>query len=182
MLASKRVLKTGRYESITVTAWSYLIATFMMAIFAVVLSWSETMSKFLCYDCEGSIWNVPTSAIPALIWYIIMTSSTAYGLITWANKYASGTLVIGYTVLQPMASAMLIQMLIMFGLFEGCSVLTSDTRSLMLHRFMEELVKPCLDEPDRYTAFGAIGVVTGKLNKYAAEIVACYCISIYLTM
>jgi drug/metabolite transporter (DMT)-like permease len=162
VLASKRVLATGRYESVTVTAWSYLTATFMMAVFGILMSWSEPMSLFLCSDCEGSVWRVPPSAIPALIWYIIMTSSTAYGLITWANKYATGTLVIGYTVLQPMASAVLIQTLISFGIFQSCSVAAEGSRSLLLGRIMDELVRPCLDEPDRYTAFGAVGVVTGK--------------------
>ncbi len=160
VLASKRVLATERYESVTVTAWSYFVATFMMAIFAFMLSFSETMSDFLCSDCEGSVWKVPSSAVPALIWYIIMTSSAAYGLITWANKYATGTLVIGYTVLQPMASAILIQMLISFGLFESCSIFGKGTRIL------GNLVKPCLDEPDKYTAFGAVGVVTG--TQYSA--------------
>jgi drug/metabolite transporter (DMT)-like permease len=157
VLASKRVLATNRYESITVTAWSYLAATFMMAVFAVVMSWSEPLSKFLCYDCGGSIWNVPRNAIPALIFYIIMTSSTAYGLITWANKYATGTLVIGYTVLQPMASAAMIQALVTLGLYDSCSIVEQG-------RFLiDELVKPCLDEPDRYTAIGAMGVLIGLM-------------------
>ena len=167
VLASKRVLATGRYESVAVTAWSYLVATGIMAIFAVVLSWSKTMSTFLCHDCEGSVWRVPGSAVPALIWYIIMTSSTAYGLITWANKYASSSLVSGYTVVQPVASAILIQVLVTFGVYESCSVGVdgTSTRNLMLStgRALSDLVKPCLDEPDMYTAFGAIGVVTGKL-------------------
>ena len=191
VLASKRVLATERYESVTVTAWSYLAATFMMIIFAIVMSWSESLSAFLCSDCEGSIWHVPPSAIPALIWYIIMTSSTAYGLITWSNKYATGTLVIGYTVLQPMASAVMIQLLVMFGMYESCSVAMlpkfdddnydhdidddgydhniddEGVRSL-ISKFTKrmlgddgELGKPCLDEPDIYTLIGAIGVVAG---------------------
>mmetsp|Transcript_10012 Transcript_10012/g.14996 ORF Transcript_10012/g.14996 Transcript_10012/m.14996 type:complete len:410 (-) Transcript_10012:287-1516(-) len=160
VLASKRVIATGRYESVTVTAWSYLAATFMMGIFALTMSLSETLSSFICSDCEKGIWHVPSSAIPALIWYILMTSSTAYGLITWANKYASGTLVIGYTVLQPMASAVLIQMLITFGVNESCSVVEG-ARSILRERLMEEITEPCLDEPDKYTAMGALGVVTG---------------------
>ncbi len=160
VLTSKRVIATGRYESVTVTAWSYLTATFMMGILALLTSLSETISFFLCSDCEDGVWNVPSSAIPALAWYILMTSSTAYGLITWANKYASGTLVIGYTVLQPMASALLIQLLVSFGLYESCSG-AEGGRFLFLDRLMSEV---CLDEPDRYTAFGAVGVITGACN------------------
>eukprot|EP00551_Chaetoceros_affinis_P016826 CAMPEP_0203700434 /NCGR_PEP_ID=MMETSP0091-20130426/31198_1 /ASSEMBLY_ACC=CAM_ASM_001089 /TAXON_ID=426623 /ORGANISM="Chaetoceros affinis, Strain CCMP159" /LENGTH=408 /DNA_ID=CAMNT_0050573707 /DNA_START=36 /DNA_END=1262 /DNA_ORIENTATION=+ len=162
VLASKRVLATGRYESVTVTAWSYLTATFMMGVLSVVTSLSDSISFFLCSDCEEGIWHVPPSAIPALIWYIFMTSSTAYGLITWANKYASGTLVIGYTVLQPMASAILIQFLVSFGVYESCSV-AEGGRSLLLGRLLGEVVEPCLDEPDKYTAFGAVGVITGLM-------------------
>lgn len=166
VLASKRVLATGRYESVAVTAWSYLCATFMMIVFGLVMSTSESLSMFLCSDCEGSVWHVPRSAIPALIWYIVMASSTAYGLITWGNKYATGTLVIGYTVIQPMASAVMIQFLISFGLYESCSVVGGGGRSLMAlgGRTLSEMIKPCLDEPDRYTAFGAIGVVAGKFK------------------
>lgn len=185
VLGSKRVLATGRYESITVTAWSYFVATFMMIVFAIVMSWSESLSAFLCSDCEGSIWRVPPSAMPALIWYIIMTSSTAYGLITWANKYATGTLVIGYTVLQPLASAVTIQSLVMFGLYESCSeavlfqkldddnydhdIDDDGSRTLfskLTKRLLgggSELTKPCLDEPDIYTLVGAIGVVAGLM-------------------
>ena len=168
VLASKKVLATGRYESITVTAWSYLTATFMMGIFALVMSMSETLSSFLCSDCEDGIWHVPSSAIPALVWYVLMTSSTAYGLITWANKYASGTLVIGYTVLQPMASAILIQVLITFGVNESCSMIEGmieGGRSFLRERLMGEIVEPCLDEPDRYTAIGALGVMAGRCNR-----------------
>ena len=164
VLASKRVIATERYESVAVTAWSYLVATFMMAVFSLIMSMSDTLSMFLCSDCEGSIWHVPPSAIPALIWYIIMTSSTAYGLITWANKYATGTLVIGYTVTQPMASAIMIQFLISFGFYDSCS-LVEGGRSLLMGRGLGELIKPCLDEPDRYTAFGAAGVLTGTFRR-----------------
>lgn len=169
VLASKKVLATNRYESVAITAWSYLTATFMMAILAVVMSWSESMSMFLCPDCEGNIWNVPPTAIPALIWYVIMTSSTSYFLMTWANKYASSTLVIGYTVLQPMASAILIQVLVMFGFFQSCSVVSEgggSDRSLMfssMRILVDETIKPCLDEPDKYTAFGSVGVLTGLM-------------------
>jgi hypothetical protein len=58
VLTSKRVLVSGWYELVTVTAWSYLTATFMMAVFGIEMIWSEPMSLFLCSDCEGSIWRV----------------------------------------------------------------------------------------------------------------------------
>jgi len=162
VLASKRILATGRYESVTVTAWSYFTASLLMAIFAILTSWSHGISTFLCSDCEGSIWKVPPSAIPALLWFIVMTSSCCYGLITWANKYATGTLVIGYTVLQPVSSAILIQLLVWFGMYESCG--SSDESGGRLLKTLTSLAKPCLDEPDIFTAVGAIAVFAGLLG------------------
>mmetsp|Transcript_14307 Transcript_14307/g.21487 ORF Transcript_14307/g.21487 Transcript_14307/m.21487 type:complete len:425 (-) Transcript_14307:1044-2318(-) len=154
VLSSKTIIKTERYESVAVTAWSYTVASVLMLIFAVLMSMSEGISTFLCSDCVGSIWHVPPSAIPAMAFFIIMTSSLSYGLITWANKYASGTMVIGYTVTQPVASAIVIQTLVSFGFYEGCK---SAAR-----RFLEDdIAKACLDLPDMYTAIGAVGVFFG---------------------
>lgn len=172
VLASKRVIATGRYESVAVTAWSYVVASFLMAIFAFVMSWSDTLSRFLCSDCGDNIWRVPRTAIPAMIWYVIFTSSGAYGLITWANKYATGTLVIGYTVMQPVASAIMIQILITAGAYEGCKAVVRrileeinssevdvDTAALEL----ESSSGICLDQPDIFTLIGAVGVFTGLM-------------------
>jgi len=154
VLSSKRVIKTERYESVTVTAWSYVVASVLMLIFAVLMSLSEGISTFLCSDCSKSIWHVPPSAIPAMVFFIVMTSSVSYGLITWANKYASGTMVIGYTVIQPVASAVVIQTLVSFGVYEGCKSVA--------RRFLEnEIEKACLDLPDMFTAIGSIGVFFG---------------------
>ncbi len=150
VLASKTIIGTGRYESVAITAWSYLVASFYMLIFSVLMSLSDTLSSFLCSDCVGNIWHVPKSAIPAMVFFVLFTSSGAYGLITWANKYATGTLVIGYTVMQPVASAVLIQMLVMGKLYKGC---TEEVES-------DEI---CLEQPDIFTAFGAIGVFTGLM-------------------
>jgi hypothetical protein len=40
---------------------------------------------------------------------------------------------------------------------------------LLPGRIMGELVRPCLDELDGYTAFGAVGVVAGKGRKEEEE-------------
>jgi hypothetical protein len=85
-----------------------------------------------------------------------MTSSVAYGLITWANKYATGTLVIGYSVMQPVASALLIQFLISAGVYDRC--VDGNVES---NRVLTGPLKPCLDAPDKYTVIGAIGVFVG---------------------
>ena len=156
VLSSKTIIVTGRYESVTITAWSYVVGSIMMGFFSCVLSWSDGISNFLCSDCHEGIWHVPRSAIPAMLWFILMTSSVAYGLITWANKYATGTLVIGYSVMQPVASAILIQFLISTGVYDGCI-----HGKLESNRVLENSVKLCLDEPDKFTIIGAIGVFIG---------------------
>jgi len=149
VVASKRVLTTGRYESLAVTAWGYLIAAALMGIASTSLSFSGSATNLLCSDCEENIWSVPTSAIPAMVWFVLMTSSSAYALLTWATKHASGTLVIGYAVIQPVASAILIQALISFGLYRSCDGSEEDEEGV------------CLDEPDRYAMLGALGVFLG---------------------
>lgn len=156
VLASKCIIKTGRYECIAVTAWSYTTASIMMAALSWMMSWSRGVSHFLCRDCDlDHLWQVPRSAIPAIAFFVIMTSTVSYGLITWANKYATGTLVIGYTVMQPVASAIMIQLLISFGLYQSCNITD-------LTRFLQEgISKTCLDQPDIYTAMGALGVFLG---------------------
>jgi drug/metabolite transporter (DMT)-like permease len=156
VLSSKTIIATGRYESVTITAWSYVVGSIMMGVFSFVLSWSKGISTFLCSDCHEGIWHVPLSAIPAMLWFIVMTSSVAYGLITWANKYATGTLVIGYSVMQPVASAILIQFLISMGIYDGCEDGNRES-----NRVLKGLIKPCLDEPDKFTIIGAIGVFIG---------------------
>ena len=92
-----------------------------------------------------------------------MTSSVSYGLITWANKYASGTMVIGYTVTQPVASAIAIQTLVSLGLYEGCKAAGRSLLGEAAEEIAEEVVKPCLDLPDKFTAIGAIGVFCGLM-------------------
>jgi len=157
VLASKHIISSGRYESVAITAWSYAVASFYMLLFAVAMSWSDALSRFLCSDCDDNIWHVPRKAIPAMIWFVVFTSAGSYGLITWANKHATGTLVIGYTVMQPVASAIMIQMLVVRGIYEGC---TAVARRILLD---DETGGICLDQPDRFTAIGAIGVFAGLL-------------------
>lgn len=162
VLSSKLVLNTGRYESLAVTAWGYLIAASLMTISSGSLGLSSGITNFLCSDCDDNIWRVPRSAVPAMVWFVIMTSSTAYALLTWANKHATGTLVIGYSVMQPVASAILIQALISFGFYKGCGDGGDGGNGPVVAVGLEEDDGGlCLDEPDRYTIFGALGVFVG---------------------
>ncbi len=173
VLASKHIIGStqGRYESVTITAWSYVASTSYMLIFSVFMSFSDTVTALLCPDCGSNIWHVPMHALPALVYFVLFTSCITYGLITWANRYATGTLVIGYTVVQPVASAILIQLLITGGLYRGCTFIdVSDDNNM--DDYMDDLdlddaglesYDVCLEEPDIFTAIGAIGVFTGLM-------------------
>mmetsp|Transcript_16691 Transcript_16691/g.19820 ORF Transcript_16691/g.19820 Transcript_16691/m.19820 type:complete len:134 (+) Transcript_16691:2-403(+) len=68
----------------------------------------------------------------------------------------------GYWVMQPVASAILIQALISFGLYKGCGGDDDGNGSVIpVGGLEEEDGGVCLDEPDRYTIFGALGVFVG---------------------
>lgn len=62
--------------------------------------------------CSCKAWAVPTSAVLPLLWWILLQSVVAYALLTWTNKYAEPTSVLGYTALQPLSSAVLTIVLI----------------------------------------------------------------------
>jgi len=102
------------------------------------------------------------SAVPTMVWFVIMTSSSTYALLTWDNTNTTGTLVIGYWMMQPVASAILIQALISFGLYKSFGG-DDDGNGLVIsvRGLEEEDGCVCFDEPDRYTIFGALGVFAG---------------------
>mmetsp|Transcript_27978 Transcript_27978/g.90216 ORF Transcript_27978/g.90216 Transcript_27978/m.90216 type:complete len:340 (+) Transcript_27978:154-1173(+) len=81
---------TTRYRSIDVTANSYLFAS--------------------CYSLLVALpfeWHVPAGAIPALAYWILFQSVLAYFLMTWASQFVTASEVSAYTLLQPVASALL---------------------------------------------------------------------------
>jgi MFS family permease len=92
IILSKRPLLV--YSPLVVTAWSYNIAAVFMGLTAFVMSLSPSVMSFLCPDCTG-IWNIPFGAIFALLYFIVFNSVGAYAILTWANQYATGTLVMG---------------------------------------------------------------------------------------
>lgn len=106
VILSKRMLAT--YPAVLVTAWSYNAAAVCMwvALF-MAASWPGGSNNFFCPECEHAIWYLPPAALPALLYYILFASVASYGLITWANQFATGTLVMSYTVLQPVTTTLL---------------------------------------------------------------------------
>ena len=145
VLLSKKVLKV--YRPIQVTAWSYNIAAIFMVMLAYLSSLSGAAMEFLCPDCQGT-WIIPTGAMWALAYAIVFNSVIAYGMITWANQFATGTLVIGYSVLQPVTAALLTLLLLGLGAFPSCSGSAGDTTR-------------CLDPPGWGSLIGMAGVFSG---------------------
>lgn len=92
VILSKRPLLV--YPPLMVAAWSYNIAAVFMGLTAFIMSLSPSAMLFLCPDCK-TVWNIPSGAIFALLYFILFNSVGAYAILTWANQYATGTLVMG---------------------------------------------------------------------------------------
>ena len=91
--------------------------------------------------------------MPALLYYIFFASVGSYGLLTWANQHATGTLVMSYTVLQPVSTALLTTALLTVGLVASCQTLLLSQE--------EPQDKACLDFPSFGTFCGMLGVFGG---------------------
>ena len=85
-------------SSLTVVATSYSVASICLIITCLGLYYyyhhHEAEVPF-CPECT-EFWYIPHNAYFALFYFIMFNSVGAYALITWANQYASGTLVMGY--------------------------------------------------------------------------------------
>jgi len=82
-----------------VTAWSYLFGALTMAIAS--LTYVFPCHAGHCHtNNHPSQFHIPTAALPALIYAVLVSSSMAYGLITYANKYIPGTIVTAFWPLQ----------------------------------------------------------------------------------
>ena len=99
-----RILLRKGFPSLTVCGWSYCCASLQMTCVAVAINSSPAAVKFVCPpenadDDEPSCgaWNVPTSAILPLAYWITFNSILVYQLITWANQFAPPSAVLGYT-------------------------------------------------------------------------------------
>lgn len=119
VLTAKLVLARG-YPPSTVTAWSYLCGSLMMACVASAVNSSCTMVALLCPPSDGAqpfhcdsrqtsceAWAVPASAIGPLAYWIVLNSCAAYWLMTWANKHVAAGFVLAYCALQPLTSTLL---------------------------------------------------------------------------
>jgi hypothetical protein len=96
------------YPPLVVTAWSFNIAAVFMGVTALFVLSSKSTMEWICPDCGDNVWTIPSGTFFALGYFILFTSVAGYGLMTWANnQHATGTLIMGYTVLQPATAALL---------------------------------------------------------------------------
>ena len=155
VILGKRMLVI--YPALCVSAWSYCYAAAIMAISTLLLSLSSDTMEFLCPDCKGSgyasNWRVPKGSLWALAYWITINSALAYALLTWANKYASSTLVMAYSVLQPVTAAILTALILALGAYSNCKYLDDDTDN-------DDDDRACL-EPPGWADLGALGVFAG---------------------
>lgn len=149
ILFSKDLL--SKYPSLTVTAWSYLFGAPFMFLAAVLSSIIPVAEEVVCPSCvhsDASIFRIPSSAMPALAYYVVAMSVGSWGCILWANQYATGTLVVGYSVLQPITSLIFAAILVFFEWVASCKQSGHHQR-------------PCLNEPGIGTFAGMLGVFLG---------------------
>jgi len=108
------------YKPLSVTGWSYIIGSVLMFITTLIFNAGAETLHFVCHDDDHSVeqecvddpWRVPGSMWWCLAYWILGNSITAYGCMTWANKYAQASTVSAYTVLQPVTSAVLSYILV----------------------------------------------------------------------
>lgn len=118
ILASKPLLAS--YRAISVTGWSYICCSFMMAVAAAVVNGVPSLTAFVCHDedaaavaaCVGAKWGVNPGMAWPLAYWILFSSCGAYALMTWANIYVDGSIVSAYTAIQPATSALISVLLI----------------------------------------------------------------------
>jgi drug/metabolite transporter (DMT)-like permease len=158
VILSKRML--ALYPALLVTAWSYNGASLIMFLTTIVVSVLPGADSFFCPECPQiqdpiqKLFHIPSGAVPALLYYIVFASVGSYGLMTWANQRATGTLVMSYTVLQPVTSFLLATLLLTFGAVASCHQRQSSSEVSL-----EETA--CLDYPSFGTACGMVGVFIG---------------------
>lgn len=147
ILMSKKLLRT--YSPLAVTAWSYVFAAPSMFILTLASSYSKKLQDFVCPACNATF-LIPSATIPALLYYIFGISIGGWLLIVWSNQHATGTLVLGYSVLQPVTSLCITVLLLVIHWVAPC-------RGTLLQN--NEHV--CLTQPDRGALYGFLGVAGG---------------------
>ena len=150
ILFSKELMQLD-YPSLTVIAWSYLLASIGMIAATLASEYlpANWVCTTTCNSGEHGAFYIPTAAFPALAYYILAMSVGSWGLIIWSNQFASGTLVMGYSVLQPVTSMCFTVSILILGWVAKCGSDDDDGTSW------------CLNEPGIGTLCGMFGVFCG---------------------
>ena len=155
VILSKRMLAV--YPALLVTAWSYNFASLYMLLATLLSAAWPASQQLFCPECTAGQWHLDPAALPALLYYIVFASVGSYGLLTWANQYATGTLVMSFTVLQPVTAAFLTSVLLMTEQVANCATTTAST------------TQACLEYPTVGTLCGSLGVIGGLLVIISTE-------------
>ncbi|CAJ1966675.1 unnamed protein product [Cylindrotheca closterium] len=159
VLWSKELLKV--YPPLTVAAWCYIFACPFMLVGLVTSSMVLSWQAVICTDCQPwdgsllSLFSIPKDALPALLYYILAMSMSAWGLILWANQYVTGTFVVGYSVLQPVMSLVFVVLLLIMGGVSDCQ----EPLPQMGNSTNEGQM--CLDKPGFGALVGMLGIFVG---------------------
>ncbi|KAK3288282.1 hypothetical protein CYMTET_4237 [Cymbomonas tetramitiformis] len=155
VITTKPLINTYKYPPITVTGFSYIFGSLFMAVTAVTINTVPGGVKFVCpvdenteevfrcghHYCSCDTWTVPDNAWIPLAYWIVFNSVLAYFLLTWGNRYADASKVLGYTALQPLTSALV---------------------SLIIITIAGKSKYPDLKEPGM-NGLGGVGIVFGLL-------------------
>lgn len=158
VLVSKRLLDV--FSPLMVTAVSYFVSATYMGIATIIsLLLVTTDGKSAINEPNDDpmwVWYhgtilPPMNAVPAMIWFVFFSSAGAYGLINWANQYATGTLVMSYTVLQPVSAVVLTVILLALNAVRDCTDAAAAVNATGI----------CLTPPNMGTFWGMVGVGVG---------------------
>jgi drug/metabolite transporter (DMT)-like permease len=103
-VSEKPLLK--RYPPITTVGYAYLVASCLMTVTAVTVNESKPILNFLCDDCNGEGWVVPSGSWLAIAYWVFAGSVAGYLLNTWGNQYVDASLLGIYTVVQPIITVL----------------------------------------------------------------------------
>lgn len=151
VLLSKKLLEV--FSPVIIMGYCYLIsAVYMgMATAASLMLIPMTSTPASSVWISGSM-IPPLDALPALIWFVVVSAATASFLRTWATKHATGTLVLSYSVMTPASTVVLTVLLLGMRMVPNCANINT------LDEFSTAF---CLFLPNLGTLFGMIGVCLG---------------------
>eukprot|EP00928_Gymnodinium_smaydae_P041263 TRINITY_DN27933_c1_g1_i1.p1 TRINITY_DN27933_c1_g1~~TRINITY_DN27933_c1_g1_i1.p1 ORF type:complete len:352 (+),score=36.46 TRINITY_DN27933_c1_g1_i1:40-1095(+) len=97
-----------RYPALTVTGLCFMLSSVLVFITTAVVFCIPQALEIVCYgreDCIAHPWNFDTTAIPPLIYEVIMCTVVAWSLLTWSTQYAKPSVSSLYTVVQPVTAS-----------------------------------------------------------------------------